>query len=311
MAKLIMTVDEAKDREKWLALRQKGIGGSDISAILGMNKYKSAFALWLEKTGQAEAEDLSDNERVYWGTVLEDAVANRFSELTGKKLRRCGTLADEEYPFLHANVDRLVVGENAGLECKTTGAFGGKAWDGDEIPDAYYLQVQFYLLVTGYEKWYIACLIGGNKFVWKEVLRNEEDIKAIKEAAIDFWRMVEMDIMPAVDGSPTCADALQERFKAKEGLETPLPSAAVDEIEKLKEVKEMLNQLNEQKTLSENRLKAMLGEAEVGIIGENKVKWSLVAGRVSVDAKRLKAELPDVYEKYTKVSAPSRRFSVQ
>ncbi len=92
-AKLIMTVEQMKDRSVWLETRNSGIGGSDAGAIMGMNPWKSKYQLWLEKTGQAEPEDLSGKESVYWGTVLETAVADRFSELTGKKLRRAGMMA--------------------------------------------------------------------------------------------------------------------------------------------------------------------------------------------------------------------------
>ena len=72
MAKLIMTVEEMENREAWLSERKKGIGGSDASVIVGLNKWTSPFTRWMEKTGQAEAEDLSDNEYVYWGNVLEE-----------------------------------------------------------------------------------------------------------------------------------------------------------------------------------------------------------------------------------------------
>lgn len=123
MAKLIMTVEEMQNRSKWLKMRKAGIGGSEAAAIVGLNPWKSAFQLWMEKTGQVEPEDLSDNEYVYWGNVLEQAVADRFCELTGKKVQRRGMLQDDEYPYMLASVDRMVVGENAGLECKTTNAF--------------------------------------------------------------------------------------------------------------------------------------------------------------------------------------------
>ena len=178
-AKLIMTVEEMKDRKAWEKLRNIGIGGSDAAIIAGLNRWKSPFKLWQEKTGQVEPEDLSDNEYVYWGTVLEQAVADRFTELTGLKVKKCGTLQSLDYPFMIANVDRLVVGENAGLECKTANGFKAKEWEGDNVPDGYYLQCQHYMAVTNCEKWYIACLIGGNHFVWKEIPRNEEDITAL------------------------------------------------------------------------------------------------------------------------------------
>lgn len=98
MAKLIMTVAEKADEKKWLEVRREGIGCSDASIIVGLNRWKSPFQLWLEKTGKAEPEDLSDNEYVYWGKVLEEAVANRFCELTGKKVQRRGLLQMDDTP---------------------------------------------------------------------------------------------------------------------------------------------------------------------------------------------------------------------
>lgn len=311
MAKLILTVEEARDRNLWAFTRAKGIGGSDIAAILGMSRWKSAFGLWLEKTGQAEAPDLSENEAVYWGTVLEDAVAQRFCELTGKRVRRCGTLADDEYPFMHANVDRMIVGENAGLECKTTGAFGRSAWDGDEVPDAYYLQCQWYMMVTGCERWYIACLIGGNKFVWKEIPRNDSDIAAIRKAAVDFWHKVENRIMPEVDGSKECGATLAERFPQDDSPAVELDGSADEIISELNEVSALVKDLTERKTLAENKLKALLGSAECGESRRYRVKWSTVKGRASLDSKALQVEMPAVYEKYVKVGKPSRRLTIK
>lgn len=310
MAKLIMTVEEMQDRSKWLEMRKAGIGGSEAAAIVGLNPWKSAFQLWMEKAGQVEPEDLSDNEYVYWGNVLEQAVADRFCELTGKKVQRRGMLQDDEYPYMLASVDRMVVGENAGLECKTTNAFNNKAWVDDELPDSYYIQCQWYMMVTGCEKWYIAVLIGGNKFVWKEVPRNAADIEALRKAAVDFWAMVTTGTMPPVDGSDDCSRALTERFKGESGKVIDLPVAAKDCIERLRELKETIVQLEYQKKLSENELKVMLGDAEVGVIGEDKVSWKTQVGRVTVDSKRLKAEQPAIYASYSKVGNPIRVFKV-
>ena len=310
MAKLIMTVEEMQDRSKWLEMRKSGIGGSEAAAIVGLNPWKSAFQLWMEKTGQVEPEDLSDNEYVYWGNVLEQAVADRFCELTGKKVQRRGMLQDDEYPYMLASVDRMVIGENAGLECKTTNAFNSKVWDDDELPDSYYIQCQWYMMVTGCEKWYIAVLIGGNKFIWKEVPRNAADIEALRKAAVDFWSMVITNTMPPVDGSNDCINALADKFHGESGKTIDLPTAAKACIERRRSIKESIGKLEEQKKLSENELKSMLGDAEVGIIGEDKVTWKIQAGRVTVDSKRLKAEQPAIYESYSKIGNPIRVFKV-
>ena len=115
-------------RAEWLEERRKGIGGSDAAAVAGLNPWKSAAAVYLEKVGEVEPEELS-SERIRVGHDLEDYVARRFCEATGKKVRRNNyMLHHDEYPFLLADVDREVVGENAILECKTTNSFAAKDW---------------------------------------------------------------------------------------------------------------------------------------------------------------------------------------
>lgn len=308
--KLIMTVSKMQDHSAWLEMRNKGIGGSEAAVVIGMSKWKSPFQLWLEKTGQVEPEDISDKECVYWGNVLEQAVADRFSELTGKKVRKQGMLQDEQYPFIFANVDRWVIGENAGLECKTTNAFNKEEWEGDNIPDSYYCQCQWYMGVTGAERWYIACLIGGQNFVWKEVARCEEDITALRNAVIDFWNKVENNIMPAVDGSEDCKKALSNIYEANHDLSIALPHVAEEAIENYIDVKNKIKELEEIQTLYQNQIMSMLGEAEIGTVGEHKVTWKQSAARITVDSKKLKAEYPDIYKVCSKVGKPSRIFKI-
>lgn len=310
MAKLLMTVEQMQDEKAWLDVRKKGIGGSDASVIVGLNPWKSPFALWLEKTGQAEAEDLSDNERVYWGNVLEETVAREFTKRTGKKVQRRGLLQHDTIPFLLASVDRLVLGENAGLECKTANGFAAKAWNGDNVPDAYYVQCQHYMAVTGCDKWYIAALIGGNHFVWKEIPRNDDDIKALLKAETEFWRKVETKEMPEVDGSESCTQALEERFSGGAPA-IELPSEADKIFLALDGLKESAKSIKAQIDEQENKLRAMLGDAEAGTTADGRrVTWKTQAGRTTIDSKRLKAERPDVYEQYMKQGKPVRVFKI-
>ena len=309
--KLIMTVEEMQDRKKWEAMRNIGIGGSDASTIAGINRWKSPYQLWLEKTGQVEPEDISDNEYVYWGTVLEQLVADRFCELTGKKVRKCGMMQSITNDFMLANVDRLVVGENAGLECKTANGFKAKEWEGDNVPDGYYLQCQHYMAVTGCKKWYIACLIGGNHFVWKEIPRNEEDITALIAAEKAFWEdNVKGGIMPDVDGSKSCSQALAERFPGGVTDSITLPKEADELLAEIDELNEAADRIKDQIESKKNSVKLMLGDHEIAYAGERKVTWKTQAGRTTIDSKKLKAEMPDVYEKYSKQGNPIRVFKI-
>jgi putative phage-type endonuclease len=290
---MILSVENSKDHDKWLKARNMGIGGSDAGSIMGLNPYKSPFQLWMEKTGQINQEDLSDNEYVYWGTVLEEAVAHRFTEVTGKRLQRRGTLQSEEYPFMLANVDRMVIGEDAGLECKTANAFSSRKWDGDEIPDSYYCQCLHYMAVTGCQKWYIAVLVGGNHFIWKEISRNEEDIQALIKAESEFWEKVQKKEMPPVDWTVSCADALKEKFHDN-GEEMELPDEAGDILKELDTYQDAEKALKQNIQLQKNKICAILGDFQIGRIGDRKVTWRTQSARESVDLKKLKKE-PDIY----------------
>ena len=95
-------------REEWLKWRCKGIGGSDVSIIAGINKFKSVYELWMEKTGQIETAE-TDNENAHFGSVLEDVVKREFMDRTGYKVRaKHMLLQSEEYPFMIAALDGVI-----------------------------------------------------------------------------------------------------------------------------------------------------------------------------------------------------------
>lgn len=310
-SRLIMTVEQMKDNNAWLDMRKQGIGGSEASIVCGMNRWKSPHALWMEKTGRMAPEDLSDNEYIYWGHVLEQAVADRFCELTGRKVRKCGLMQSNKYPFVLASVDRLVVGENAGLECKTTASYNAEEWKDDNVPDAYYLQCQHYMLATGLEKWYIAVLIGGNKFVWKTIERNEDDIQAILKMEKSFWAMVQNDIEPPVDGSASCAAELLSRYPGGKTEPVQLDNLMQGKAAELMELKAQEKGLKLEIAKAENEIKAALGDNEAAYAGKFFISWKSAKPRQTVDSKLLKANYPEAYAACLKTGAPTRRFSVK
>nr|DAT59748.1 MAG TPA: Exonuclease [Caudoviricetes sp.] len=310
MAKLVMTLEQMQDRDAWLQLRNTGIGGSDAAVILGVSPWKSALTLWAEKTGQKDPDDLSRNQRVYWGTKNESNIADWFMEETGKKVFRRGMMRSEEHPFMLASVDREVVGEKAGLEIKTAGIDQAKKWMDDEVPDAYYLQCQWYMAVTGYERWYIAVLIGGNEARWKCIERNEEQIRVLIEAAERFWQMVESKTPPLPDGTKSSGDTLGDMYPGKrDGQVLDLRSPdVVQAYENMKRFAEAEKFAGKAKEKAKQVIMSAMGEYEEASINGHRVTWRTQTGRVTIDTKRLQAEMPDVYEKYKKVGKQSRKF---
>jgi putative phage-type endonuclease len=308
MAELIMTVEEMKDREAWLALRNTGLGGSDAAVILGVNPWKSRLALWAEKTGQKKPEDLSKNQRVYWGQKNEGNIADWFCEVTGKQVRRRGMMRSCEHKWMLASVDREVVGEKAGLEIKTAGVDQAKLWKEDEVPDSYYIQCQWYMAVTGYDKWYIAVLIGGNEAVWKVIDRNQEQIDLLIKAGEEFWKLVTDLIPPLPDGSESSGKALAAMYPG--GLDTvKLDSPEVIiAYERMKHFEQAEKAAKEAKENYKQQIQKAMGNFEAAEISGNKVTWKVQAGKVTIDAKRLQKDYPNIYEKYKKTGNPFRKF---
>ena len=314
-AKIILTVAEAeKDHDKWLATRNKGIGGSDASIIMGYNPYRSKLSLWMEKTGRQEPEDLSDNQAVQWGIRHEPTIAKWFAEETGKKLRKCGTMQNVKHPWLLANVDRLVEGEEAGVEIKTAGVKQYPQWAEEELPDAYYCQVQHYMLVTGLKKWYVAVLLAGNEARIREVPRNEAFIAEMFQKEAAFWTLVEHYIMPEVDGLESTKDALNELYP-KAVKESVLELETTETIEEIfrdyASYKKSIAELEILKAECENKIKKLMGDNERCKVGEHKASWINMPGKKSIDLKALELNNPKIYKKYMKEGKPFRKFTMK
>lgn len=298
----VLVSTKGMDEQTWLEYRNKGIGGSDVGTIMGLNKYKSAVQLWLEKSDLIEAEKV-DNDAVHFGHVLEETVAKEFERRTGKKVRnRNQILQHPEHPFMLANLDRVVVGEKALLECKTASEYMKDKWEDDEIPAGYLLQVMHYLAVTGYEKAYIAVLIGGNKFVWKEIDRDEELINIIIAKEKHFW---EVNVLggerPEIDGSEASTDLLKKLYPQSNAETIEISQETDLIIESLLVLKEEEKSLKEQIKYRENQLKETLGENEIGKSDAHQVTWKTQTSN-RFDSTNFKKDYPELAEQYTKQS---------
>lgn len=191
--------------------RHKYIGGSDIAKIMGLSRWGTPLSLWAEKTGKVPAKDLSNVEAVELGQDLEEFVATKFTQRTGKAVRRSPKVYQHpDYPFMVAHIDRLVTGSDELLECKTCSVFKADEWKGEEIPQEYILQVMWYLGITGRKVGHIAVLIGGQSFKTKPIEFDEELFATMVEVAKEFWRHVQDDTPPAV--MPDDDETLKEMY---------------------------------------------------------------------------------------------------
>ena len=297
--------------EEWKAARMKGIGGSDAAAAIGVSRWKSPLQLYLEKAGEIEQPEAG--EAAYWGNVLEAIVADEFTKRTGKKVQRVNRiLIHPEHEHMIANIDRRVVGENAILECKTTGAWNAKEWEGDDIPAEYVIQVMHYLAVTGAEKAYFAVLIGGNRFAWKEIARDEELIAMMVERERAFWDCVETETPPPISESKAelHGDIMNRLYpNASAGASIELPPTYSDTLEQLVDVKTRIKDLEISQDYLENQIKGAMKDAERARVGRFTVSWKNVVSK-RFDTKLFEKTNPDLYSQYIKESQ-SRRFTVK
>ena len=279
--------------------RKNYIGGSDAAGILGISRYKTALQVWAIKTGQVVPPNIDDVVAVKLGVKLEQAVAEFFMEDTGKKVEKVNkTLVHPKYDFLRANIDRKVVGENAGLECKTTNQFKTSEWEEGHAPIEYMIQCIHYMAVTGWKKWYLAVLIGNAQFKWLTIDRDEKVINDLVAKEVDFWqRFIIPKVMP-----------MQISSQDSSVLYTLYPQAAPESIIELDDEAQRLCELRDSalvdlKSLKlqideySNTLKAKLATYETGMTARYKITWKNQAEkRLNVDL--LKKEEPAIYEKY-------------
>lgn len=273
----------ATSREEWLALRNTGIGGSDAGTVLGVNPYKTAYQLYLEKRGEIQADDISAKEAVHFGVVLEDVVAAEYSRRTGNKVERCNAmLRHREHPFVLGNLDRLVwegdkrpqfkgeIRTRHLLECKTAlGRFIDKTmWgpDGtDEVPMAYLAQCQHYMAVTGAELCDLAVLLSGPEFRVYHIRRDDELIAELIARESEFWQCVQAGNAPEPDWDhPTTADVLAKLYPGTDGSEIALPDNAQNWKAVMDEAKEQVKLYEAVATGAKNHLLAQMGNAAVG-----------------------------------------------
>lgn len=306
MKKLVSTVN--LDKKDWLRYRKQGIGGSDAGAVCGLNPYRTAMQVYFDKT-TPEIEEM-DNEAMRQGRDLEAYVARRFTEESGKKVRRANAMyCHERYPFMLADVDRMLVGENAGLECKTVSPFMADKWKDGNVPLHYQIQCYHYMAVCNASAWYIAALIFGKRFVYYRIDRDEEILSNLIQLETDFWeRHVMKGVLPDPDGSETADRVIAAYFHGQTKASLPL-SGFDGKLERRQELLEVMKRMETEKRQIEQELKLYLGNAEYAENERFRVSWTSVLTN-RLDEKRLKEEEPEIYEKYKKETL-SRRFQIK
>jgi putative phage-type endonuclease len=281
--------------KRQLELRKKSIGASDVAAILGLSPYRSAYDVWLEKTGKLEERN-TESPAMEAGNAFEDAVL-KFAEKELGKIRRNVWKSHKQLP-LHAALDAQCVENGNPVEAKTAGLFSyvGNEWGEagtDQVPEQYLIQAQVQLGVTGREVCHMPAFIGGRGFQMYHIQRNQALIDVIYQRVKDFWmNHVVTNIAP--DQSEPSLE-IAKTMKREPGKLTVI---APDLIAKWKDAQITAKTAKEQEDQTKAAIMAALGDAEASKMSEVGQVTYLQQTKLSLDIERMKEEAPEVYKTF-------------
>ena len=303
----MITKVKTNSHEEWLELRSKYIGGSDAAAVVGLNAYASPYSLWAEKTGRVPG--FAGNLATEVGTYLEEFVAQKFAAETGKKVRKANqSFLNSAYPWAIANIDREIVGEDAGLEIKTTDSLNMSKFRGGEYPSNYYAQMVHYMAITGKKRWYLAVLIGNKDFRWFTLERDQAEIDALMTAESEFWKLVQEDIPPWADGHRATTDVLNT-VHGPGNDKTLCLTAHKSDLQNYIALGKRIAELETERAEAANRIKRFMCDFGYGEHDGIRVSWK-ASTRRTFDSKRFLKEHPEIdVSEYFKEST-NRTFRV-
>ena len=285
--------------------RNNFIGGSDVAAILGLNRYKTSYEVWEEKKHNIRTFD--GNQATEWGKKLEPVIIAHFEQVNNVKAFDNNTrYISKEYDFLGCHPDGIctINNENVLIEVKTVSTDAYKFW-GNSLPMEYYCQVQHNLYVLGLKKAKFIYLVLDSRFYGEiDVNFDAEYVEEQNNYLVMWWNGYMVG-----DNIPIKTVTDYE----KENPDVKMVEADEDAISKhseLIELKAQIKELEAKKDTIEEFLKLKIGDATDLMYGLNTIATWRPSVRVTVDAKKLKEELPETFLKYA-TEKTSRTFLIK
>lgn len=296
----ILTMPKREEKSpEWYSRRRKGIGGSDSAAVLGVSKWRTPYQVWEDKTGRAVKEE--PNAAMRAGTTLEESIRKMYSNETGRTVYDPGFAVDSEYPFIIGDVDGLC--DDRIVEIKNC----RREWD--EIPTEYFFQVQHYMRLFNKPFADLAVLFSGQDFRIFTIERQPELWDSILPIYKNFWECVETDTPPELE---TLED-VNKAFRISKDSSIVLDATAIDNLQRIKTLKETIANLQTQLSDYEFEVKSQLGENAVGTdaSGKTLVTWRTSKPRETFDTKQFKEDCPAIYNQYLRTGNASRTFLIK
>ncbi|WP_229879215.1 YqaJ viral recombinase family nuclease [Streptomyces echinoruber] len=323
-ARLLLPADASE--EQWHEARRGGIGGSDVAAILGLDKYRGPRHVFEAKHGRPVEPDAELSEYAEIGQEIEQFVSYLFTKRTGiPAVPTPGTLVHVEHEWMRANVDRYALDPQTGevvapVELKNRSEYQIDEWE-DGVPDGPALQAHWYMAVGGWPYAWVAALVGGNKLRCHRLERDDELIETLIDVCGKWYqRHVVEGYPPPADGLEATKNLLGRLWEVKPNEIVEVPrDKAVKLRRRRASLIEQIKALDAERTTVENEMRLINEAAEIAKV-DGKIAWSnkqngtfaekrfreqhpdvaaLYTTTVEVlDVERLKAERPDLYQKF-------------
>jgi len=294
----------------WHKMRHGGLGASDAAAVLGISPWLSPFSLFWQKIAEPVDDDMTEPQ--LWGTLLEPVIVDRFRtlhpEFTVTDGR--GMYADPDRPYVRATPDGLVyeTGADGGmpvalLEAKT----GDPRWAHDwgtpgsaDVPDHYWCQVQQQMHVMDLDVTYLVVLLGGKDYREYQVPRDQAFIDGtLLPALAEFWdRVTRMDA-PPVDAMDSTTTTLRGLHPDVEDIEVEVDA---DVAQAWIDAQHAVKAADAMKALAVNRMLDAIGDGRYAVHEQVRLATRIVSNVARIDTKALRAEMPDVAEKFTRTT---------
>lgn len=299
-----------------LALRQHGITGSEIAALVGLCPWRGPTHVWQGKIDPAPSAE--PNKHMLKGIFLESGIIRWFEYLTKRRVTFPGTLRHPKHPIVIATPDGISHDEGGEdpkvLEVKCTTYRTAMHWgeEGtDEIPEYHWPQLQWELAVTGLQHAHVAAFFGDEVKIYN-VSFNVEMFEALREIAERFWRdYVVTKTPPPVDASVSAREWLLDRFPAPTKAMKPCDSDAIDWVRQLREARTAKEEAERLESEAKNRLMEIIGEYE-GIEGNwGRITWRKNKDSTAVNYKALVEHLqpdPELINKFMVTKKGPRVF---
>jgi len=313
------------NNQDFALLRAKSLGGSDVGAVLGLSKYRSAVDVWMEKTGKNVA--VRDSLPLRFGQFAESFVASEYALSTGLSLAsHDAAVIHPEYQYMHGHIDRFALNGDLPLidadgkitacrilECKTANPFAQSEWGeagSDQVPLSYLVQCVWYMMLTNINQTDLAVLFGNADFRIYEITRDLELEQMVLERAITFWEDYVLKDIPPPASSESDYKTLFGKSTLSKSIEAPAQTYEL--IKKLKSLNEQVEQYEAEISQIKQSIMGQMQDAEILTFdGQTLATWKSPKPSLRLDAKRLTEEHPDLVHQYQVPIQNSRRLVIK